>query len=371
MKLGERAVNKGVEALKPVLNRADAYILRQGVNLPEGLSPDQVGMINTLLPVFLGVFEKIIPVSQELRLDTPPEVLKALAEAAAKGGDFSNVLFTVGLGGSEKMPSTRLPAYIVPALECLRKLHGLKVDGRISGMPRLRIFKADGMAVKYNNFDESDVSMISQETFKFISDFVVNFYPELLPYLTMETDACLMEDAQIMALMYDLAARIMKMTDINEEVEKVRHMGNKHGGEEGKRSSILYAAAHPIFNYTILPATIDRGNQSTKLVVDFGGRPQAIFNEISIQLRRVLLEEGNPEIDLTPAMLFTLKCGKIPTYYLAREGDVELGHHLSAEKIPYLDRLIRKDFEILDEAIGLDRYIDFLDEWYRRRVQVK
>lgn len=370
LKLGKKAVGRLCETIKPFTDKkTQDLILNLGVNLPIEGDINFAGHVNNTLP---QIFSALFPLNgtiDSVEFDGCDELLSIIVRQLKNGGDFSNLFLTIGLGGSTLMPSIRMPAYIIPALESLKSFLALKNRGLISSCPRLRIFKAENIASKSNGFDFNRVHDISIKTFDFIRTFVETYYPELLDLLILEVDADWMRDDN---LLYNeariLAERISAIGTVREEVDTLLQMGDKHGGDSGKSASLFYAAAHPIYNRSlILPAELV-GQLSQKpfvrehkpcVIIDHGGRPQRIFNAINIALRN---DPGQEGIRL-PLINVVVKSGKVPVYYHAREYDLLIGEDVRDFDIRHIDRLTEKDFKILFDIVPMPEYLAFLQSY--------
>ena len=121
---------------------------------------------------------------------------------------------------------------------------------------------------------------------------------------------------------------IRESSRLDEARVALARMGQKYGGTQGDANSILYAAAHPFYNRAFQIGEDDgemfKSFEETPpdLVIDFGGRPQKLFADITHSIR------GDQQLQCfrKPALVdIFVSVGKVPVYYLARGHDLEIG----------------------------------------------
>lgn len=281
--------------------------------------------------------------------------------------DLTQIQFCTGLGGTPLMPTQRLGAYVIPALEALIRLQQAKEKGFIfaKGLPTFRVFKANHIACHINGYNLDDVLQVSDLTFAFLKGFVERFYPQVSQYVAFESDQNWPQDnPSVECTLQDLAKRLPQIPHIQNELSSVMKMGRKHGGGKGEQNALLYVAAHPLYNQS-LPFDGDSGDlfssfsqTSAELIVDFGGIPQKVFNTLGHALREDVKKDGGN----IPALLNIVhRAGKTPVYYHARKGDVLLGAESKIDQS--VDLRVKQDFSVIEKAVGIGEYFDFVREF--------
>ena len=299
-----------------------------------------------------------------------PDAIKCIAEHIGGKESFEDVTISIGMGGSVDMPNVRIPAYIMPAIKSLKSMVELMEKGEIKGVPRVRVFKADHMASLVNNFDSQRVHDVTGLTFKFLQDFIGKFYPQLAQYFRFDTDAEL--SSENLNEFKKKAEFLYSSPQMEEEVTSVTKMGGKHGGEEGVKNALLYAAAHPYYNQSIIrrekTGHINEGVDVPKMIIDHGGRPQKIFNKIA---RSLIHEVKNNDEYLTPPTIhMIIKAGKIPVYYAARDGDIPVGVDVNSIDYKKIDRSTHMDYKEIFSDVEEHKFIQFVNEFNQENKDV-
>lgn len=279
---------------------------------------------------------------------------------------FDDIAISIGLGGALDVPNIRIASYILPALSSLDEMYNLHQSGKIRGVARLVVFKADHMATHVNHFNQEQVRAVSEVTFNFLREFVDTFFPHLPEYISFEHDFDIKspEAKPILEKIESYASWLLTHNPDNPTIRKLVQMGKKHGGEEGKRQALLYAAAHAFYQGS-LPDIISTPIASLKnpsVLIVHGGQPQSVFNEMS----RLIIDEerlrGNTTV---PTVGLITKVGKRPPYYAARDGDIPIGTDLATFSGP-IDETTQPDYEILYSRIPRTDFEDFVKEFNRK-----
>ena len=135
-------------------------------------------------PTAASFLESVVADHRWLRaLEAPAGSLPAIACALHPEHLGEDLLITLGLGGSEVMPSHRLIQTIDPALALAERL---RLGG--FGAPCVHIFKADAVAAIINRFDVAAMAAVSAATLAYIEAYVRAFYPELAGRVSLCTD---------------------------------------------------------------------------------------------------------------------------------------------------------------------------------------
>ncbi len=333
----------------------------------EELNTEQISRFAHSLSCVLGTFVDRRNLIISVDTTDIQNVVLILVRLLLDGGDLSRVVMTTGMGGTEYLPSLRLPAYIVPALLTLSALEGLREQRIIRSLPMVRVFKANHISSALNGYDLQKVVRISELSFFFLQEFLQRYYPQFEDRFVFESDfnwvnaadrsvdEAIREGATVLDALDD--------PDYLPLISKIKRMGSKHGGDNGCTSALRYAAAHPLYNQALvkgdgLPVSeFTVLNPKPDLIVDHGGEPQDTFNLLGNVLRNALKGKG---YTCTPLLNVLHRAGRTPVYYRARGGDLIMGDdpHLTD-----LDHRATEDLRIIFKAVGQLDYFDFVREF--------
>lgn len=292
-------------------------------------------------------------------------VLESICTHIVEKTDFKDFIFSIGMGGSVDIPNIRMPSCILPAIKNLDKVHVLSETGEINGCPRVKVFKANHMAILVNGFDTDRVLKISELSFEFLRKFIERFYPHLQDFVVFTEDK---EITQSEKDYFNGQAELLKTIEsIGDDVQNVIRMGGKHSQllEENYNDSLLYAVAHPYYNQSIINPAIDplkEAFENPSVIIDYGGRPQMRFNKISRGLMNLTKSHDRDSI-ITPIIHIITKAGKIPVYYAARDGDIPLGKNISSIDYDKIDRATHVDYKEIFSSVKEQEFIDFVNEF--------
>jgi hypothetical protein len=357
--LSKKAVNKICQTLNqfncnsPVLISELERIL---------LSKSSAFKVNEALPkIFHELFNKKNGIT-ELSSESIYNAIKLLAEIISKG-NLNEVIISIGMGASNEMPSLRLPSYILPTIKVLK---GILESELNVGLPTIRVFKATHAGVYANGMNLEKTKFITEITLKFLSGFVNKFYPELADNFVFESDNSY-EETPIYDTIIKIAEKIKILSGIEKELSVLKMMGEKHGSKNGMDNAIFYAAAHPIYNQTIISKTEPNSitkfvteNSNPKLIIDFGGRPQKTFNSIIEALRSSL---SSTEYVFPELINVIVKTGKVPVYYKAKLGDILLTDVCHSFDDFAIDPMTQCDYDFLFEEVAEYEYLEYVNQF--------
>lgn len=362
--LSKKLKNKLVDILKRQgRNLTDAHLIFDSINITES-NPYILAEINLHTPDVITAL--ISPDYGYFGLDTKDllEVTKIVIEKIARKESFEDFIISIGMGGSLDIPNVRTPSYIIPAIKTLERLNDLFVAGKIKGIPRVRLIKAENLSSLMNDFDLAHVHRVTELTFAFLRIFLDEFFPHLSSSFIFTTDQKPSES--FIQELEDQADLLVANEEIKEEIAVIAKMGSKHGGEQGVKNSLFYAVAHPFYGRSIIKDDLGAlaQNESTevpKVIIDQGGRSQGVFNKIS----RILIEQNRVRVGYTtpPTLYLLVKTGKIPVYYTARDGDLPLGQNLFDIDLDKLDKSTHRDYKEIFALVGQERFLEFVNKF--------
>jgi len=292
-------------------------------------------------------------------------VIERICTHIVERADFKDFILSVGMGGSIDIPNIRMAGYVMPAIRSLEKLHALSETNEISGCPRVKIFKANHMAILVNGFDTDRVLKVSKLSLTYLQRFIERFYPHLQDFIIFT------EDKEITPVEIDYfreQTELLKTAEsIRDDVQNVIRMGEKHSELQGEshNNSLLYAVAHPYYNQSIISRGINPLQETCdrpSVIVDYGGKPQVRFNRISRELMK-LIENSERDSVVTPVVHLVIKPGRIPAYYAARDGDIPLGETISHIDYGKVDRATHTDYREIFSSIDESAFVDFVNEF--------
>lgn len=374
--VSKRLINRIFETFRPYgFSRSDIEETLNSSGL-ESYSTETLAIINIKLPMILATFFSKDHGLDDVHIPKTRDFLKLLIAKIVSNNSFEDVFLTVGMGGSAVSPSIRLPAFIVSPIHSLLELEKLHRDGIIKGIPKLRVFKTDFFSSRMNDFDLKKVLEASEETFSLLTDFIRYFFPQLEQYVFFERDNDWMsepstEEERHVRLVADL---IKSRNETRNEIDALMRMGEKHGGQQGAENAFLYAGAHPFYNQTMIINGANHMFQSFQraaepsMIVDYGGRPQSIFNKLIDGIR----EDPQLKSYRQPVMVeVTMPTGKVPVYYRARDYDIGIDEDPESFDIKRIDRLTKKDYQAIEGLVGMDCYLGFLKSRFERISRIR
>ncbi len=338
----------------------------------EELDSEQVSRFAHSLSLVLGAF--VDRSHLVIAVDTVDiqNVVLTLVRLLLNGGDLERVVMTTGMGGTEYLPSVRLPAYIVPALLTLSALENLREQRIIRSLPMVRVFKANHISSALNGYDLQRVIRVSELSFRFLREFLQRYYPQFEDRFVFESDFNWVNasDRSVDTAIREGASVLESLTDPEclPVIAKIKKMGSKHGGESGCMSALRYAAAHPLYNQALvtrngLPISeFTVLNPKPDLIVDHGGEPQDAFNRLGNALRDALTGK---DYACTPLLNILHRAGKTPVYYRARGGDLILGDE---PHLDHLDHRAKEDLRIIFKVVNHLDYFDFVREFNNKHM---
>jgi hypothetical protein len=364
----KKTVNRVAQSLQYVFPRQSNHV-QDVLNtfVYTGLSEQKKLEVNNKIPELVELLFSKTNEYIDISFSSLDEVIKSLVNFVVSGQGIRNLVVTIGLGASEILPSIRIPSYILDAIKLLRNFKEKRLG---LGMPTIRVFKANYIGVYANSFNQQRVNLVSELTFNFLQNFLSQFFSEYLPYFVFESDKPFILTKAFTEIEH-LSARIEQTIDISEEVQSLLIMGAKHGGEIGKRNALFYAAAHPLYNQSLNSKEnlgkyifdyIER-HPEPKMILDMGGRPQRIFNNVISSLRKQLpLEYYNKP----PLVNVIVKSGKIPVYYKAQNGDLMIDEDVNLWSKTKPDILTHFDYDLLFNEIEELDYRSFIREFQKQ-----
>lgn len=366
MPLSRKATNKISQLISKVSDRTIDQIKSELTRIDfSHYSNQQYAKVVTELPHLLSLlFRKEYGISSIDTSDDLDIVIRTLAELVVNGNKLGTATITIGLGATTYLPSIRIASYLIPILKTLTNLSENDML-----LPKVRVFKASHTGIYANLLDKDLTLKTSLLTLEFLSEFVAKFYPHFKNLFIFEQDL----DYKRYGI-YDDIKNIEKLLTLhltkNECIASVAKMGFKHGGASGEKNALFYAAAHPIFNKSIIPTrnknvTTKSASESCDIVIDYGGRPQVIFNKISSKIKGLVNHEN---FQLTPTINIITTCGKIPVYYYAKNGDYHLGEELKNFDLKNIDPITLQDYELLFSEIPQLDYLHFVGHFKEKNL---
>lgn len=360
-------IGRFTEILKRYLDKDIVKKTMDGVTIPN-FDIYQMAEVNQVAP---KVLEALFGDKYEsIDFDDMEAVIEEICIHVAGKKDFSDFVLSVGMGGSVDIPNIRMPSYILPAIKSLEKFYVLKEAEKINGCPRLKVFKANNIASFVNGFDQRRVSKISELSFILLQDFIKKFYPQLKDFIIFTEDEQITESQKVY---FNSQANLLKTIEsIQDELQNVIRMGEKHGQlGENSNNSLFYAVAHPYYNQSIMNPSIKplKVDDRPRVIVDYGGRPQARFNKISRELIKLTQAQDNGDITI-PTVHVIIKPGKIPVYYTARDGDIPLGQDVSLADYNKTDRATHADYKEIFSCINEQVFFSFISEFNQKHKEL-
>jgi len=258
-------------------------------------------------------------------------------------------------------PNVRIPAYIASAIKTLNSFQDLSENGKIKGMPKVKVFKANHLSSALNQFDLKKVETVTEITFDFIKAFIKRFFPDLQNQFDFSVDPPVTDE--LIENLRSQSELLLNIDAIRNEIANVLKMGEKHGGDSGRKNALLYATAHPFYNQSITR----QGKEAPKMIIDYGGRPQARFNKISREL--IDKNKENENYTTTPVVHIIVKAGKIPVYYEARNGDLPLSKDFESINLKDLDRGTHADYKEIFSLVDRGEFEEFTKNFTNQHLE--
>lgn len=362
LELSNKLKNKLAETLKPLCNQIEIRNILDSVRL-DNYDIYEQSEINRFLPeIFAAFFAKKNGLN-DIEIRDLREMTKILSQKIVNKESFDDIVLSIGMGGSINIPNVRIPAYIVSAIKTLNSFKTLSEDGKIKGMPKVKVFKANHLSSELNQFDLEKVETITEITFDFIKAFIKRFFPHLENQFEFSIDQPITN--KLIEGLRSQSELLLNIDSIKDEIANVLKMGEKHGGDSGKNNALLYATAHPFYNQSI--RTQDQ--ESPKIIMDYGGKPQAKFNKISREL--IDANKGMEEHKTTPVPVVYLitKAGKIPVYYTARNGDLPLSKDFESINLKDLDRGTHIDYKEIFSLVDKQDFEKFTKNFINQHLE--
>jgi hypothetical protein len=319
------------------------------------LTQYQIKIINEKLPILIEIlFTKEY---NNIRISLLEKIIKIFCNSIINENGIENYQLTIGLGASENYPSIRMPAYIIPAINIIKKIIDSNLD---LGIPKIRIFKANYAGIYANGFDEKKVLDVSEKTFIFLENFILEFYPDLFQYFIFENDMPYF-NTNIFNNITELASIIEKAESNLKAVKKIKKKGEKYGKNKGETNALFYAATHSIynkaidFNNEISDIIFENKKNKPDLIIDIGGKSQKEFNTITHYLIDTL---NSNKYKKRPLISSIVNVGKSPVYYKANNNDILINEY--CEKI---QRKMFFDLKIICKNIYETDYHRFLNNF--------
>lgn len=259
LELSGRCKNKLVEILKPFCDQALIRNILNSVRL-KNYDIYQQAEINTALPQILtALFNKENGLNS-IEINDLKDIVELIVEKIISKESFSNIMLSIGMGGSIDTPNVRTPAYIVSVIKILQSFQELEGKGLIKELPKARIFKANHLSSKLNNFPLEQVKRTTDISFDFLKAFISRFFPKITNQFEFIVDQPLSDEV---IQDFESQARLLSTIDnIRDHIANVLKMGEKHGGDHGKNNALMYATVHPFYGGSI----VKRGAQAPKII---------------------------------------------------------------------------------------------------------
>jgi len=351
LKLSKKLKNKLIEIFKPICNQQRINEILNSVISNYDIY--QQAKINIVLPEILSSILSKNNGIINIELNDLSQAINIFSQKIVNKESFEDVVLSIGMGGSIDTPNIRTPSYIISAIKTLESLKRISNEEKISKkLPIVRVFKADNLSAELNGFDLIKVKKTTKITFDFLKAFLDKFFPKIKKQFIFETDTPTTNN--LFKTLEDQSKILLTTEAISEEVSNILKMGEKHGGNLGKRNALIYATAHPFYNNSITP----HNTQSPQLIIDYGGKPQARFNQIS---RTVIDNNRNNNYYKTCPIIHTIiKSGKIPVYYTARDGDLSLLSDFNEIIFKEVDRATHVDYKEIFSVVKKEEFENFV-----------
>ena len=280
-------------------------------------------------------------------------VVHSISEKIAHNLSFDDVAMTIWMWWSLDTPNVRSPSYLVAAIKSIIACKQLNETWIITWMPKVNVFKADHLSSHLNNFNLSAVQEVTKVTFNFLQSFLSEFFPDIYDSFQFYVDDEV-SDGLLDELHTQSNILLEQRSAIEKELSSLLQMWQKHWWEQGKQNALLYAAAHPLYNWSLQYSWVD----NTSFIIDHWWRPQIVFNE----LWKVLLNHHNSTwtrqtIPITHAIT---KSWKIPVYYKARNWDIPLEKWFSWIDLTWVDPSIQQDFKEIYSLVNQHAFVEFV-----------
>jgi hypothetical protein len=255
---------------------------------------------------------------------------------------FSNLQIMIWTGGTDYMPSVRMPIHLIPAVLLLRHID--KVSSllwRNENRPQIVLFRAKNIAQYSNQLDSKSSTSSTDSTLHFLEAYISRFAPQYKSICIFTEDEWFQSMKSEIDSQVPLIENIVHHLGINDSLTR---MWQKHGTWEINKS-LFYAAAHAMYSQHL-----QESNWAT-FQISIWGQSEKIFHRICRWTD-------------TDRSVATISLQKIrhPAYYLARDGDISLGQKPWKDcSIETFDPSVKDDIlKILEETqLPLGEYLSF------------
>lgn len=253
----------------------------------------------------------------------------------------------LGLGGSEKEASARLPLYVLPAGQLLMAMY--EAGAALSQLPTLRIIDAGKLSASVNDLDQVLVERNMEANLASIKVFIGTFFPALknkIAFWQIGKDDI---ETFISSEFYGKAMDVVNRGDV--DISNLARNGRTKGTD--RQSAIMYGICHLlVFGKTKGPESI----------LKIGGSGEVPFN----RFQDAIMHQVYAPADIIQPINLVTVAGEAPPYYLY-EGDIPLSGAKGLDFGKLLDAskdghpAVMKDLMIADLVVGGSNYCCFLD----------
>ncbi|MFO0945653.1 MAG: hypothetical protein U1D30_06875 [Planctomycetota bacterium] len=263
-------------------------------------------------------------------------------------GQRPELVLTTGFGGSQEMPSARLPSYLTGALEWFDLFQRSRDEGVIAQLPRLRILLAPKLAGQINAMDQHQLDESAADAARLLSAFVHRFAPEAAGVLTVETDHHLAYPAPCEVADYfsSLRSDDPALGRILQQAERMMRKDRLASQGDAVAKVQQYVAAHvALFMDVVTPrwhGAMHEARRLPDIVWSVGGKGEAFFNHFRGRFRELLYDQADID-NYFPLSIRTLqKQGQHPPYYHLPGIDVDYRSLENSRVLPDGNGLVDK-----------------------------
>jgi hypothetical protein len=257
---------------------------------------------------------------------------------------FSDLWIVIWTGGSEFLPSVRMPIHLIPAIRCLSTLWKINAKYWTSGRPKVILFRAKNIAHFANKNDKNLGNKSTNATFLFLRAYLDTFHPEF------SNSFILTEDTWFEDVSEKISERVSITRDVVKDIwcgESVQAMWKKHGSWEQEKS-FFYAAAHRVYADYIYQ------KYGYTFQINLWWNTEKIFHRIA----------RHTDDTRSSGYISLYKLSR-PWYYLARDGDISIGEKISEPSLEDFDIKVRQDVVhiLWDTGFSLHNYLSFSSQF--------
>ncbi len=339
--------------------KAQIYRNLFSLNEHEWVSLVELESLNTKFPKFLEqIFSSIEWLWPQLDIVSLQELCNFFIAVFLWKKDFSELEICIGMGGTDFAPSVRIPIVIMPAILFLDEILQMQKKYWLSGAPKVTVFKAQNITQSVNWYHPEKSQTATTLTFQLLKKYIQQFHPNLLSCFEFTVDDWY-DDVKddITAIMPEFR----EAATVSWQLNSLLSMGKKHGGENGESNAVYYASAHPIYNWFLdIWKSLNWHIRSKKkwININFWWSAERTFNRTMRQLG------ANKELDFNPTVFVVCDKMRVPSYYPARKGDIQLDNHDAFQdaSIESFDPLVRSDINTIltDTRLSLEKYLEFI-----------